>query len=212
MPRLKAKPNGRKPVPRAASKKIAKDPDVEDEEENIETLRKSLGELLQKMRRLNYNLGPRHTGSREDLVQELEVWKTDYNRLERELETLKFSNGLTEREVEALNATLSDTTTYKDDEIARLKRENKADVKKYLEQIKELNRVQKNLVAEVEGYKSELKEVTRRLSEANMGVVELNHSIQNLQKQNKTLQSSLTKAMTKLDSQLEVKAKRDIEL
>ena len=208
MPRLKPKANGKKPVAKAASKKVAEDSDTED----IDTLRESLGENLQKMRRLGYNLEPRYKGSFEQLEQELEAWKINHASLERELEKVRFATGLSQREVEVVKKTLTDTTAYKDDEIARLKRDNKADNKKYTEQIKELNRIQQNLVSEVEEYKLEIKDVTRRLSEANMGVVELNHKIKNLQRQNKTLQTSLTKAVTKLDKQIATKSKHEIEL
>ena len=64
----------------------------------------------------------------------------------------------------------------------------------------------------MEAAKKEHKELTRKYSEANQSVANLNHDIQRYQKHNKSLQTSLSKATEKIEQQSEAKYARDIEI
>ena len=90
--------------------------------------------------------------------------------------------------------------------------DHKADIEKYGEEIKELRTLKRNVLQEVEEKTKENKELIRQMSQANMGVVELNHKVKGLERENKVLQTSFDKVKAQLEDQVRLKSERDIEI
>ena len=179
---------------------------------DVATLRKMVDDLNVKLNRQKINLKSKYKRSKEDLEAEVESWKEDFDNATRALEKSNFSLNLSKQEVKSLKENIKDTTTSKNDEIARLKRDSKLELKKVNEELRKRKRENDKLTTELEKSRKENKEVTRKLSQANMSVVNLNHDMKALQQKNKSMQSSLNKALSKIEGQMETKMNHDIEV
>ena len=186
--------------------------DVSEESVTLDSLLEKIQILETKNKRQKSSFETRFRNLKDELESEVEGWKSETSRLERELEGVNYSFDLRKKEVAQLNKTLKETNAFKNAEIARLKREAKEDMDKYTEEIKELRTLKKKVVNELEESKSEVKELTRKLSEANLSVVGLNYNVKTLEQQNKALNSSVDKLSSQLDDQIKVKSERDIEV
>ena len=177
-----------------------------------DSLQGKVSELMKKIRRQKYNFTARHKSTKEEMMEEIEMWKFEHGRIERELEGTKFSYGLSKQEVGVLKTTLRDTMSAKNDEIARLKRDAKGELKKVADELKDAKRHQGNLLQELDENQKINKDLTRKLSAANLDVVNLNHNVQALQRENKVLQNALDKAIAKIEDQMEAKRAQAIEV
>ena len=201
------KDDGVSPTKRRTSERVGAQGD--DGEENVGT-KVASAKRYQKRRKCTSKMLPQALDG--DLREELEFWKVDCNRLQQEMEGLTFALNISKKEVATLKKALKDLAKTKNAEIQRLKRDMKADSKKHSDEKKGLERIQKSTQKELDETNKDLKVKTRKLTEANLGVVSLNHDVKALQRENKTLQSSLSKVMAKLEDQVDVKSKRAIEL